>query len=107
MTFIDDYSSRCWVYTIEHKGEVLKLFVEWKNMKKSTGRKIKVFRSDNRGEYKSDPILKLCCDEDIKRHFTVKRNTATKLGSQKDEQDLTRKGPIYVIQYQIIKEFLG
>ena len=31
-------------------------------MEKSTGRKIKVLRSDNGGEYKSDPFLKLCHD---------------------------------------------
>ena len=28
MTFVDDYSRRCWVYTMKHKGEVLELFVE-------------------------------------------------------------------------------
>ena len=28
--FIDDYSRRCWVYTMRHKGKVLKLFVERK-----------------------------------------------------------------------------
>ena len=64
VTFIDDYSRPCWVYTMKHKREVLKLFVELKkNMEKSTGRKIKVLRSDNGGEYKSDPFLKLYCDE--------------------------------------------
>jgi len=26
--FIDDYSRRCWVYTIKHKGKVLELFME-------------------------------------------------------------------------------
>jgi len=43
---------------LKHKGGVLELFMEWKrNMKKSTGRKIKVLRSDNGGEYTSDPFL--------------------------------------------------
>jgi len=43
---------------MKHKGEVLELFVEWKkNMEKSMGRKIKILRSDNRGEYTSDPFL--------------------------------------------------
>jgi len=37
ITFIDDYSRRCWVYIMKHKVEVLELFVEWKkNMEKST-----------------------------------------------------------------------
>jgi len=30
-----------------------------------TGRKIKIFRFDNGGEYKSDPFLQLCHDEGI------------------------------------------
>ena len=39
-----------------------------KNLEKSTGRKIKVLRSDNGGEYKSDPFLKLSRNEAIERH---------------------------------------
>jgi len=70
---IVDYSRRSWVYTMKHKVKVLELFVEWKkNMEKSTRRKIKALQSDNRGEYKSDPFLKLCHDEGIERHFTVR-----------------------------------
>ena len=41
-------------------------------MEKSTRKKIKVLQSDNGGEYKSDSFLKLCCDEGIERHFTVR-----------------------------------
>jgi len=60
---------------MKHKGEVLKLFVKWKkNMEKSTGRKINALRSDNRGEYKSDPFLKLYRDEGIVRHFTIRKH---------------------------------
>ena len=51
---------------MKHKGEVLELFVE-----RSTGRKIN--RSDNEGEYRSDLFLKLCRDEGIERHFTVRK----------------------------------
>ena len=73
MSFIDDFSRRCWVYTMRHKDEVLELFVKWKaNLERSTGRKVKILRSDNGGEYKSDPFLQLCLDEDIERHFTVR-----------------------------------
>ena len=58
---------------MKHKREVLELFMEWKkNLDKSMGRNIKVLGSDNGGEYKSDPFLKLCRDEDIDRHFTVR-----------------------------------
>ena len=36
------------------------------------GERIKMLRKDNGGEYKNDPFLKLCCDESIERHFTVR-----------------------------------
>ena len=58
---------------MKHKGKVLELFMEWKkNLEKSTGRKIKVLQLDNGGEYKSDPLLKLCRDQGIDRHITVR-----------------------------------
>ena len=37
-----------------------------------TGRKVKILRFDNGGEYKSDPISIVVHDEGIERHFTVK-----------------------------------
>ncbi|KAM1649747.1 hypothetical protein ACFXTN_002536 [Malus domestica] len=37
-----------------------------------TGKKIKVLRSDNGGEYTSDPFLKVCREEGIVKHFTVR-----------------------------------
>ena len=42
-------------------------------MELQTCRKIKILRSDNGGEYKSDPFLQLCCDEGIERYFTVRK----------------------------------
>ena len=47
-------------------------------MEKNTERKINVLRSDNGGEYTSDPFIQLCRNGGIERHFTVKENTATK-----------------------------
>jgi len=43
---------------MSHKSKVLGIFVEWRRrIELQTGRKIKILRSDNRGEYKSDPFL--------------------------------------------------
>ena len=42
------------------------------DLEKSKRRKIKVLRSDNGGEYKSDLFLKLYHDEGIDRLFTVR-----------------------------------
>ncbi|WCJ40143.1 Transposon Ty2-LR1 Gag-Pol polyprotein [Euphorbia peplus] len=73
VTFVDDFSRRVWVYTMKSKDKVLEVFLIWKKMVGTqTGRKIKCLRSDNGGEYRSDPFLKVCRDEGIVRHFTVR-----------------------------------
>ena len=55
------------------KDEVLEIFVKWKKLVETqTGRKIKVLRSDNGGEYTYDPFLQVCQNEGIKRHFMVR-----------------------------------
>ncbi|KAH9670812.1 Integrase catalytic domain-containing protein [Citrus sinensis] len=73
VTFVDHFSRRVWVYTMRAKDEVLEIFMKWKKLVETqTDRKIKVLRSDNGGEYTSDPFLQLCQNEGIKRHFTVR-----------------------------------
>ncbi|KAH9650145.1 hypothetical protein KPL70_026248 [Citrus sinensis] len=73
VTFVDDFSRRVWVYTMRAKDEVLEIFVKWKKLVETqTGRKIKVLRSDNGGEYTSNPFLQVCQNEGIKRHLTVR-----------------------------------
>ncbi|KAH9673193.1 Integrase catalytic domain-containing protein [Citrus sinensis] len=64
---------RVWVYTMRVKDEVLEIFVKWnKLVETQIGRKIKVLRSNNEGEYTSDPFLQVYQNEGIKRHFTVR-----------------------------------
>ena len=51
LTFIDDKSRFVWAYTLKYKSEVFEKFTEWKSMvKKSSGIKVKVLRTDNGGE---------------------------------------------------------
>ena len=58
---------------MRHKDEVLAVFLKWKKLiETQTGRKIKRLRFDNGGEYKFDPFLKVCQDEGIAHHFTIK-----------------------------------
>ncbi|KAE8671810.1 ABC transporter B family member 7 [Hibiscus syriacus] len=73
VTFVDDFSRRVWVYTKKTKDEVLGFFLKRKKMVKTqTDRKIKRLCTDNGGEYKNDPFLKVCEKEGIVRHFTVR-----------------------------------
>ena len=49
---------------MSHKSKVLGVFVEWRRrMELQIDRKIKILRSDNEGEYKSNAYLQLYCDE--------------------------------------------
>ena len=60
VTFVDDFSRRVWVFTMKNKNDVLEIFLKWKaQVENQTRRKIKVLRTDNGGEYKSDSFLKV------------------------------------------------
>jgi transposase InsO family protein len=59
---------------MKHKDEVLDIFLKWKKMVETqTRRRVKTIRSDNGGEYTSDPFFEVCQDKGIKRHFTIRK----------------------------------
>ena len=63
LTFIDDFSKYCWVYFLKHKFEVFGLFKIFKALvENQTGRKLKVLRSDNGGEYVKSKFIQYCAD---------------------------------------------
>jgi transposase InsO family protein len=50
--YIEDFSRKVWVYLLKSKGECLEKFKEFKALVETQSEhKIKVFRSDNGGEY--------------------------------------------------------
>ncbi len=54
VTFIDDKTHYVWIYMLKHKHEVFKTFKQWKSsVENSSGHKVKIFRTDNGGEYMS------------------------------------------------------
>ncbi|KAE8727807.1 Cytochrome P450, family 78, subfamily A, polypeptide 7 [Hibiscus syriacus] len=54
VSFIDDYSRRCWVYPIKKKSDVFSTFKNFKaRVELDSENKIKCFRTDNEGEYKT------------------------------------------------------
>ena len=57
LSFIDDSTRYVWVYFLKSKDQVFEKFLEWKAMvEKSVGRKLKIFRTDNGGEYTSKEL---------------------------------------------------
>ena len=72
LTFIDDKTCYVWVYVLKRKDQVFEKFLEWKALvEKSTGRKLKVLRTDNGGEYKSTEFMNYMKREGVRHEFTV------------------------------------
>lgn len=72
ISFIDDFSRKVWVYVMKHKSESFDKFKVWLAVvENQTGKKLKVLRSDNGGEYKDTEFLNFCSSKGIQRHFTT------------------------------------
>lgn len=75
VTFIDDFSRFVWVYCLKTKDEVFSKFQEWKNeIENSTGKKLRIFRTDNGGEYVSRVFSEYLKKEGIVHEKTVPKN---------------------------------
>ena len=72
VSFINDYSRRCWVYPIKKKADVFSVFKAYKaRVELESEKKIKCLRSDNGGEYTDDEFLTFCKQECIKRQLST------------------------------------
>ena len=61
LNFIDEFSRYCWVYFLKHKSEVFGLFKVFKALvENQSGRKIKVLRSENGGDYVKSKFIQYC-----------------------------------------------
>jgi transposase InsO family protein len=73
--FIDDHSKKTWIYFLKNKDGFLSKFQEFKaQVENLTGRKIKILRSDNGGEYTSKEFNSFCIEVRIKREFIILYN---------------------------------
>ena len=72
LTFIDDFSRYTWVFFIKKKSEVLEKFTNLKELiENAFGKKIKILRSDNGGEYISNEFLNICSQSGIHIQHSV------------------------------------
>jgi transposase InsO family protein len=69
------HSRKTWIYFLKTKDEVFDRFREFKALvENATGKKIKVLRSDNGGEYIDKDFTDFCAKEGIKREWTTPYN---------------------------------
>ena len=74
VTFIDDRSRFTAIYFLKKKSEVFQKFknnIAW--AENLTGKRVKILRSDNGGEYVSDEFQQFCNEHGIQRQFTIAR----------------------------------
>lgn len=72
VSFIDDHSHKTWIYLLKTKDQVFEKLREFKAQgENATGRRIKILRSDNGGEYVSKELIDFCRDVGFKREMIV------------------------------------
>ena len=72
LTFIDDKTRYLWIYILKSKDEVFQKFLEWKALaENSSGHKLNVLRTDNRGEYTSAEFESYLKREGIRHERTI------------------------------------
>jgi hypothetical protein len=72
LTFTDDKSRHTTVYFLKTKDEVLEKFKAYQALSENiTGKKIKILRSDNGGEYMSGNFTKYCSNKGILQQTTA------------------------------------
>lgn len=75
ITFVDDFSRKTWIYFLKHKDEAFDMFKNFKALiENQSGKKIKVFRSENGGEFISNEFIDFCREVDIKKEIIVPYN---------------------------------
>ena len=73
-TFIDDYSRYTQTYFLKNKDEVLEKFKEFVNYVNTLGKKVKILRSDNGGEYCSKTFQDYLKEHGIQHQTPVPYN---------------------------------
>ncbi len=72
ISFIYDKSHYVWTYPLKTKDQAFNKFVEWKIMaERESGKKLKILRSDNGGEYKSKEFEDYLKSEGIHHQCTI------------------------------------
>lgn len=72
LVFVDDFSRMVFLYFLKQKSEVLEKFIDFKNMMENQmNAKIKIFRTDNGGEYVGKEFEKFCRLSGIEHQLTA------------------------------------
>jgi IS30 family transposase len=71
LTFVDDFSRKCWIYFLSAKSQILDKFKEFRALVETKTHRIKCLRSNQGGEYMSKDFISYCKQQGIQRHLTA------------------------------------
>ena len=72
LTFIDDFTTKIWIYFLKHKSDAFGCFQKFNAlMKNQSGYNIKILRTDRGNEYVSNEFLIFCKTHVIYKQFTT------------------------------------
>jgi transposase InsO family protein len=90
LTSIDDYSRKTWIYFLKAKSEVFTRFQEFRTLvENQSGKRIKILRSDNGGEYSSRQFIDFCAQHGIRRQMTVPYNPQQNVVAERKNRAIT------------------
>ena len=72
LTFVDEFTKKIWIYLLKEKCAVFSLFVKFvKSVERQSELKLKILRTNGRGEYNSKEFKELCEAKGIKHEVTA------------------------------------
>ena len=108
VTFIDDYSQKSWIYFLKTKEseEVLSKFKEFKaQVENLLGKRIKILRSNNGGEYTSTKFNDFQKEAGIKRELTFSYNPQQNGAAKRKNRTIVEEAK-HMIRDQSLPMFL-
>ena len=106
ITFIDDKTHYVWIYALKNKHKVFQTFREWKSLvEKSTGHKLKTFRTDNGGEFTSTEFESYLREEGIKHEYTIPKTPQQNWVSERMNRTLVEAVRLMLVDAKLPHRF--
>lgn len=106
LIFVDDFSSKIFVYFLKKKSEVSEKFLEFKNqVENETGKRIKAFRSDNGSEFCNAKMKSIMVQNGIQHQTTVPFTPQQNGKSERMNRSIIEKTRCLLIDSKLPKTF--
>ena len=106
MTFIDEFSRYCWVYFLKRKSEVFGLFKVFKDLVENQyGRRLKILRYDNGGEYVKFEFIQYCKDVGIQMQHSIPYTPQENCVAERKNRSLKEMGTCMMEARNLLEKF--